>query len=80
MYRSNLIQERIQELIARGTLLIDTAGQTVGQVNGLTVIALGDYLFGAPSRITSSVGPGREGIIDMEREVELGGPLHSKGI
>jgi lon-related putative ATP-dependent protease len=80
VYRSNLIQERIQEMIARGTLLIDTEGQTVGQVNGLSVINLGDYTFGKPSRITASVGAGREGIIDIEREVELGGPIHSKGV
>jgi len=80
LYRSNLIQERIQEMIARGTLLIDTAGQAVGQVNGLSVLSLGDYLFGRPSRITASVGPGREGVLDIEREVELGGPIHSKGV
>lgn len=80
IYRSSLIQERIQELIARGTLLITTAGEAVGQVNGLSVIILGDYAFGRPSRITASVGPGREGIIDMERQVELGGPVHSKGV
>jgi len=80
VYRSNLIQERIQEMIARGTLLIDTKGQAVGQVNGLSVINLGDYTFGKPSRITASVGAGREGIIDIEREVELGGPIHSKGV
>ncbi len=80
VYRSNLIQERIQEMIARGTLLIDATGQTVGQVNGLSVVTMGDYLFGKPSRITASVAPGREGIIDIEREVELGGPIHSKGV
>jgi lon-related putative ATP-dependent protease len=80
VYRSKLIQDRIQELIARGVLLIDTEGEAVGQVNGLAVISLGDYDFGKPSRITASVGPGREGIIDIEREVELGGPIHSKGV
>jgi len=80
VYRSRLIQDRIQELIARGVLLIDTEGEAVGQVNGLAVISLGDYEFGKPSRITASVGPGREGIIDIEREVELGGPIHSKGV
>ncbi len=80
VYRSNLIQERIQEMIARGTLLIDTEGRAVGQVNGLSVISLGNYTFGKPSRITASVGAGREGIVDIEREVELGGPIHSKGV
>lgn len=80
VYRSNLVQERISEMVARGTLLIDTAGEIAGQVNGLSVISLGDYLFGKPSRITASVEPGQGGIIDIEREVELGGPIHSKGI
>jgi len=80
VYRSKLIQERIQEMIKRGTLLIETEGEAVGQVNGLSVVSLGDYQFGKPSRITASVGPGREGIIDIEREVELGGPIHSKGV
>lgn len=80
IYRSNLIEERLNEMIDRGTLLIDTAGQTVGQVNGLSVLSFGDYAFGKPSRITASVGPGRGGIIDLEREVELGGPIHSKGV
>jgi predicted ATP-dependent protease len=61
-------------------LLIDTTGQSVGQVNGLSVLSLGDYFFGKPSRITASVGPGREGVLDIEREVELGGPIHSKGV
>jgi lon-related putative ATP-dependent protease len=80
IYRSNLIEERLNEMIERGTLLIDTLGQTLGQVNGLSVLNFGDYAFGKPSRITASVGPGRGGIIDIEREVELGGPIHSKGV
>lgn len=80
VYRSNLIQERIQEMIARQTLRVDTTGAVVGQVNGLSVIELGDYPFGKPSRITASVAPGRDGIVDIEREVALSGPLHSKGV
>lgn len=80
IFRSNLVQERIGEMIARELILIDTAGEKVGQVNGLSVITVGDYAFGRPSRITASVGPGREGIIDLEREVELGGPIYSKGV
>ncbi len=80
VYRSNLLEERIRELIARGILLVDTDGEAVGQVNGLSVIQLGDYAFGRPSRITASVAPGREGIIDIERQVRLGGPIHSKGV
>lgn len=80
VYRSNLIQKKIEEMISRGTLLIDTDGERTGQVNGLSVLSVGDYTFGKPSRITASVGPGREGIIDIEREVEMGGPVHSKGV
>jgi len=74
------MEERIREMIARGTLLIDTQGAVVGQVNGLSVLDLGDYAFGQPSRITASVSLGRAGVVDIEREVELGGPIHSKGV
>jgi len=80
VYRSSLMQQRIQEMIVDGTLLIDVDGARAGQVNGLSVIGLGDYAFGRPSRITASVGPGRGAIVDIEREVALGGPLHSKGV
>lgn len=80
VYRSNLIQERIQELVQRGTLLIDTEGERVGQINGLAVLSLGDYAFGRPSRITVSMGLGRGGIVDIEREAQLGGPIHTKGV
>ncbi len=80
VYRSNLIEERIREMIARDTLLIDTEGAVVGQVNGLSVVDLGDYAFGRPSRITASVALGRAGVVDIEREVKLGGPIHSKGV
>jgi hypothetical protein len=78
--RASLIQERIRELIVEGTLLIDTTGERVGHVNGLAVIGLSDHSFGRPSRITASAELGREGIVDIEREVKLGGPLHSKGV
>ncbi|NIR46895.1 AAA family ATPase [candidate division KSB1 bacterium] len=80
VYRSNLIQERIEEMIERGMILIDTEAETVGQVNGLSVLNLGDYQFGKPNRITASISPGRDGVTDIEREVELGGPIHSKGV
>lgn len=80
IYRSGLMKERIQELIDRGTILIDTGGETVGQVNGLAVLSLGDFAFGKPSRITASTGPGRGNILDIEREVDLGGSTHSKGV
>lgn len=80
VYRSSMIQERLQEMILRDMLLIETRGAAVGQVNGLTIFTLGDYDFGLPSRITASVEPGSKGVIDIEREVELGGPIHSKGV
>jgi len=80
VYRSNLIQQRINEMIDKGMIIIDTDGEKVGQVNGLAVIDLGDFAFGRPSRITASVGVGREGLIDIEREAKLGGRLHTKGV
>ena len=80
IYRSNLIQEKIEEMIKRGIILIDTEGEAVGQVNGLSVIDLGDFSFGRPSRVTASIGMGGEGIIDIERESKLGGKIHTKGV
>jgi len=80
IYRSNLIQEKIQEMVKRGVLLIDTEGEAVGQVNGLSVMSLGDFAFGRPSRVTASIGIGREGVLDIEREAKLGGPIHTKGV
>ena len=80
VYRSNLIQQRINEMIAKGMIIIDTEGEIVGQVNGLEVLDLGDFAFGKPTRITASVGVGKEGLIDIERESKLGGRLHTKGV
>jgi len=80
VYRSNLIQQRINEMIDKGMIIIDAKGEKTGQVNGLSVIDLGDFAFGRPTRITASVGVGREGLIDIEREAKLGGPLHTKGV
>lgn len=80
IYRSKLIQEKIQEMIKKGILLIDTDLEQVGQVNGLSVISLGDFEFGGPSRVTASVSLGRDGIIDIEREAKTGGPIHTKGV
>jgi lon-related putative ATP-dependent protease len=79
-YRSNLIQERIQEMVKRGSILIDVTGQKVGQVNGLSVLGLGDISFGQPSRITASIALGRDGVMDIELEAEMGGPIHTKGV
>ena len=80
VYRSNLLDEKIKEFIQRGVILIDTSGSKVGQVNGLSVIGLGDFEFGQPSRITASLGLGRKGIVDIERESKLGGQIHTKGV
>ena len=80
IYRSKLIQEKIQEMIKRGFFLIDTVDQRVGQVNGLSVMGMGDFAFGTPSRVTASIGLGREGVIDIEREAKMGGPIHTKGV
>jgi lon-related putative ATP-dependent protease len=80
IYRSNLVQEKIQEYITKGIFLIETEGETVGQVNGLSVMGAGDIAFGRPSRVTASIGTGRGGIIDIEREAAMGGPTHTKGV
>jgi lon-related putative ATP-dependent protease len=80
IYRSSLIQDKIREFIEKGVFLIDTKGSAVGQVNGLSVISLGDIEFGRPSRVTASVGVGRGGIMDIEREAAMGGPTHTKGV
>jgi lon-related putative ATP-dependent protease len=79
-YRNDRMRERLQEEVVRGTVLIDTAGTQVGQINGLSVLALGNFSFGRPSRITAQVRLGRGDVVDIEREVQLGGPIHSKGV
>ncbi|MGE0418371.1 MAG: Lon protease family protein [Acetobacteraceae bacterium] len=78
--RHSRIRERGAEMILRDVALVDTAGSAVGQINGLSVMSLAGYGFGRPSRITCRVRPGGGKIVDIEREVELGGPLHSKGV
>jgi lon-related putative ATP-dependent protease len=78
--RADRLRERLQEDINRGTILIDTRGAKVGQINGLSVISLGQFAFGRPSRITARVRLGRGEVVDIEREVALGGPIHSKGV
>jgi len=80
IHRADRVRERMQEHIQRGTILIDTTGERVGQVNGLSVIGLGNFAFGQPSRITARVRLGKGEVVDIEREVELGGPIHSKGV
>ena len=78
--RAGRLREKSLEAIDRGTVLIDTDKAVVGQVNGLSVLTLGNYAFGKPSRITATVRMGRGKVIDIEREVALGGPIHSKGV
>jgi len=80
IYRSGRPRERVQEEIARGTIAIATSGDVVGQVNGLSVVELGGFAFARPSRITARVRLGAGTVVDIEREVELGGPIHSKGV
>jgi lon-related putative ATP-dependent protease len=80
VYRTNLVQERIQELIAEETLLVDLAGNKIGQLNGLAVYDLGDFSFGKPSRITAQTFMGRAGVINIERESKLSGKIHDKGV
>ncbi len=78
--RLRMIEEKIQEMILEGSILIDTEGTQVGQVNGLSVYQLGEHEFGRPSRITAKTSMGRAGIINIEREAELSGPSHNKGV
>jgi len=80
VFRSDRIAEKIRELIEDGTLLLDTQGSKIGQVNGLAVIDLGDYAFGRPTRVTASLGVGTEGLINIEREAKLSGRTHDKAV
>jgi len=80
IHRAGRPRDRIQEEIARGTIVIATRGAAVGQVNGLSIIELGGFAFARPSRITARVRLGGGTVMDIEREVELGGPIHSKGV
>jgi len=78
--RVNLLEEKLQERIDEGTIMIDTAGAVVGQVNALSVYNMGDYLFGRPSRITARTALGNAGVINIEREADLSGSTHNKGV
>jgi predicted ATP-dependent protease len=78
--RSDRYRERLYQEIQRGTILIDTAGERVAQVNGLSVLQLADFRFGQPSRITATARLGEGEVVDIEREAEMGGPIHSKGV
>ncbi len=78
--RVSLIADKIQELIEEGTLMIDTEGNVVGQVNGLSVYDMGEFAFGKPTRITARTSVGRGGVINIEREADLSGRTHNKGV
>src|SRR3989475_3231012 len=80
MERHNLIETRIREMIQEGTLLVDVEGSSVGQVNGLSVLEIGGYSFGKPVRITATAALGKAGLINIEREANLTGRFHDKGI
>ncbi|RPI37883.1 MAG: ATP-dependent protease [Nitrospiraceae bacterium] len=80
IYRTNRIEERLQELILEGTLIIDTEGAKTGQVNGLAILDMGDYSFGKPSRITARTYAGKAGVINIERETKMSGKIHEKAI
>jgi lon-related putative ATP-dependent protease len=80
IHRADRLRELSHDHITRGTLLVDTEGEAVGQVNGLSVIGLGNFSFGRPTRITARTRVGSGKVVDIERETKLGGPLHSKGV
>ena len=80
LYRVNRIEERVHELYEDGSIMVDTDSAVVGQINGLSVIGLGDHTFGRPSRITARVYTGQAGMVNIEREVKLSGPIHDKGV
>ncbi len=78
--RVGLIEDKIQEMIEEGTIMIDTKGSVVGQVNGLSVYQMGEYAFGKPTRITANTSVGRAGVINIEREADMSGRTHNKGV
>jgi lon-related putative ATP-dependent protease len=80
VYRVNLIEAHVREAVSDGIIVVATDGTSIGQVNGLSVVDLGDTAFGQPSRITVSLGIGREGLIDLQREARLAGPIHTKAV
>jgi predicted ATP-dependent protease len=80
IFRLNRVEEKIRELVRDGVLLLDVAGTRVGQVNGLAVLNVGGYDFGRPSRVTAAVSMGNQGIINIEREAQLSGKTHDKGV
>ncbi|MCL2399145.1 MAG: AAA family ATPase [Defluviitaleaceae bacterium] len=80
MYRLNMYEEKLSEMIEDGTIMIDTDGEKVGQINGLAVIDINDYAFAKPSRITATTYMGKAGIVNIEKEAEMSGRIHDKGV
>jgi lon-related putative ATP-dependent protease len=80
VYRISKIEDRLREMILDGTIIIETAGERVGQINGLAVLDLGDYSFGKPSRITARTYAGKAGVVNIERETKMSGKIHEKAI
>src|SRR5690606_29992140 len=80
IHRVDRLEEEMHRLIETGALLVSTRGDVAGQVNGLSLIELGDYAFARPVRVTASVALGARGVVDIERESTLGGPIHSKAV
>lgn len=80
VYRSNRVEEKLFSMIERGEILVDTRGAAVGQINGLSVLDVGDYIFGQPSRITARTYLGDEGVINIEREAKMSGHIHDKAV
>lgn len=79
-FRHNRIEERLREAVLEDTIIVETSGEKIGQVNGLAVIDLGDYSFGKPSRITARTYTGKAGVVNIERETKMSGRIHEKAI
>lgn len=80
IYRSNMLEEKIRQAIDEGIIMVDVKGEVAGQINGLSVLSLGGYAFGRPSRITARTYMGHAGMVNIEREVKMSGPIHDKGV
>jgi len=80
IYRHSRIEDRMREVMAEGTLIVETSGEKAGQVNGLAIVDMGDYSFGKPSRITAAVYAGKSGVVNIERETKLSGKIHEKAV
>ena len=78
--RLNRIENKMEESLENGFTLIETSGNRIGVMNGLSVLSTGEYSFGRPSRITVTTSPGNKGIVNIEREVNMSGPIHNKGV